>query len=947
MAGLPLKSGADFYNLEAARLRLHNLGADPTEVGAGLIYFNTSSGMNTSKKARIYTGDAWKTIAFSEDLDVASNADFLALKDRVDLLSGDIDTDAIISNMKEVSAFLEGFAENANLMDYLNTELGKKLDLTGGTINGKLTISRNVEGDATPLEIQTTDVISTLRFRTKDSLVYFGYNQSKGLFVTNNGGWNNEYRILHSGNFASLIGDTYLKTSGGTINGRLFIGSPDNTAYYHLTLIKSGAGLRINNLSNEAYLAFGPSDSIGDITPTHVLAFGENGLRYSDDGVTSYHTLIHSGNVGNYALKTENYFSLEDSLNVAGYSGTNQGWKANGAAMILGYSSDYRWAIQAYGGGAAGHKVVSKYCLDGTWTDWHEIAFTDSDITGNAATANGFKIIVTNQECDLNTALTGGGLASTYYAGANIHWQNAPEESRYGAGIQFNTNNGLDGQLFWDITNKADDTTRSLWWRAQDDRGFDNAKWHQIAFTDSTVAAAKKLTTDSHVYASFSDTGKYLLFGATAAEQGYNTYVDGYNIYFRYGGGYTSAMTITAEGNINVGDAYFLDALFSVKGLTSIYVSGSRMSLDDLPENGLVLGGVNYTLAQFLQNSGNFAIQSYRKDTKTALALNLNPLGGEVNIASANANTNVLGHLFASKDLYMSGFLMMNHGKEGIYMTGSTISWHNTKDAYTDSLLTFANDSFTIHPTLYANGLANFSSRVLIGAVTDDTESALQVMGKITVGHSAVDRLILTTQDVTAVFDGHDELDGWMDYVFKSDGDELFYIGAQLSQTSRFRRAIRFYGTVTIGGSLVEEGDSTFGGQSTFNGLALFNKPIVAKDTLQIGDATISWDEENNALKVDKNFIVEGEISGGGRAEEGGTIGGGDGAEKVTATIEVGLKFKEISHTLGDNVIVQVYEWNANGQTWDMILTDVETSTNRVTVRFGNATDVPHKVVII
>jgi hypothetical protein len=109
---------------------------------------------------------------------------------------------------------------------------------------------------------------------------------------------------------------------------------------------------------------------------------------------------------------------------------------------------------------------------------------------------------------------------------------------------------------------------------------------------------------------------------------------------------------------------------------------------------------------------------------------------------------------------------------------------------------------------------------------------------------------------------------------------------------------------------------------------------------------TQSETEINGDLHVTGNLIVEGEISGGGRAEEGGTIGG-DGAEKVTATIEVGLKFKEISHTLGDNVIVQVYEWNANGQTWDMVLTDVETTTNLVTVRFGNETDVPHKVVII
>lgn len=85
---LPLKSGADLYNNQALRMRLHNLGADPTEVGAGLIYFNTSSGLNTSGKARLYTGSGWKTFAFEEDLDVASNADFVALKARVGVVEG-------------------------------------------------------------------------------------------------------------------------------------------------------------------------------------------------------------------------------------------------------------------------------------------------------------------------------------------------------------------------------------------------------------------------------------------------------------------------------------------------------------------------------------------------------------------------------------------------------------------------------------------------------------------------------------------------------------------------------------------------------------------------------------------------------------------------------------------------------------------------------------------
>lgn len=136
---LPLKSGADLYNNQALRLRLHNLGADPTEVGAGLIYFNTSTGLNTSQKARLYTGSAWKTIAFAEDLDVASNADFLALKNKVDaFLDGGVDADNVLENLAEVQKFLDNYSGATSLSQILDT----KLDIAGGTISGLLTIDR-------------------------------------------------------------------------------------------------------------------------------------------------------------------------------------------------------------------------------------------------------------------------------------------------------------------------------------------------------------------------------------------------------------------------------------------------------------------------------------------------------------------------------------------------------------------------------------------------------------------------------------------------------------------------------------------------------------------------------------------------------------------------------------------------------------------------------------
>ena len=134
---LPLKSGADLYNQQLIRAAIWNHGADPSEVVAGLMYFNTS-GSNVGKKLRFHTGTDWKTIAFAEDLDVATNKDFLALKEKVDLLSGEVDTDAIINNMKEVSNFLAGFTEDENLISVLNN----KLNLSGGTITGDLTIKK-------------------------------------------------------------------------------------------------------------------------------------------------------------------------------------------------------------------------------------------------------------------------------------------------------------------------------------------------------------------------------------------------------------------------------------------------------------------------------------------------------------------------------------------------------------------------------------------------------------------------------------------------------------------------------------------------------------------------------------------------------------------------------------------------------------------------------------
>ena len=153
------------------------------------------------------------------------------------------------------------------------------------------------------------------------------------------------------------LSSKYLPLGGGTLK---------NITYSTVLRIDGASNALVDFLSAGTKIgSFGMTASGGLVT-------------INADGSKTYN-IIHDGNIGSYAIKKEYYFSLEEGLNVAGYGGTSSGWTQNGAAMILGYSSEYRWAIQAYGTQGT-HRIVSRYCLGGTWSDWKTIAFTDSNV---------------------------------------------------------------------------------------------------------------------------------------------------------------------------------------------------------------------------------------------------------------------------------------------------------------------------------------------------------------------------------------------------------------------------------------------------------------------------------------------------------------------------------------------------------------------------------------
>ena len=120
-----------------------------------------------------------------------------------------------------------------------------------------------------------------------------------------------------------------------------------------------------------------------------------------------------------------------------------------------------------------------------------------------------------------------------------------------------------------------------------------------------------------------------------------------------------------------------------------------------------------------------------------------------------------------------------------------------------------------------------------------------------------------------------------------------------------------------------------------------FSQLIRAEQGIKIGDATITWDSEARALKIDKDVYSDGQVSSGGVEEVGGvslnrvvfTIPSG----ATSFTCEHGLETKDIS--------VSIYE---QGNDYQQVLADVYLDTTNIArIVFGSATDVPHKVVII
>lgn len=118
------------------------------------------------------------------------------------------------------------------------------------------------------------------------------------------------------------------------------------------------------------------------------------------DGISSDGFIRYSANIDGSTTTS--------SIAHIGYAYSTQGWHTSGPSMSIGVANGYIMQMQQ---SAGGNSVYVRYGKPDGFGDWKQIAFTDSNITGNAATANK---VNNNLVIKVNTGSTEGTSLYTY-----------------------------------------------------------------------------------------------------------------------------------------------------------------------------------------------------------------------------------------------------------------------------------------------------------------------------------------------------------------------------------------------------------------------------------------------------------------------------------------------------------------------------------------------------
>jgi hypothetical protein len=702
---MQLKTGADLNNMPLSRFVIENLSSDPeNNIKEGSKYYNSGSGTN-SHRERIYSNGKWRSTAYMDDidalqkqldeLDFAGSEEFQTLSGRVltieglfnngkakdaeklggqlpsyyatadglsalqqkvnAFLDGEVDSDSVLENLKEIQAFLDsydGATSLAEIIDSINTQIadrytkaesdGRYLPLDGTkAMSGVLEAPKGIKIGNVVISIDNDGNLKIDGNAYATGELGSGQVAGEGGGGSTGGGYTAFDDSVTWADYNDSMADWLVTAYHGKLfNDRIATLENKATKVEVSNLLTSGTKIATIKVDANSYDILAPSTDWSAITnkPTTIGGYGiTDAIKYNTAGIDI------SGDTM--------------PLNEIGYGYISKGWIGNGVAFSIGLTQNY-WMNLQYNSAYQG--LAHRACIDGTIRDWANILdeknykyFLDTvylkqsggNINGPLSVSSEWPMIVFVQNGVRGESIgVNQGKLVCYNAGGTNSYE-ILHLNNYANHAAKKDGSNASGTWKIDITGKAASAYKLISSNGATVLSTDGNQISaigDIGFTNAGQGLRWTVGDTSIANIVVGTTGNFLL-GNQGAQAGYNTYLDGNNIYLRYGRSNTVAMTITEEGNVEiagVNNAYTRKLAVGV-GSAHIVATTTGLPLLGTPATGsFLVGSVHYGL-QIGTNTIDEAsfIQAQRFNSADAKKLNLNPLGGDVHIGSASTSS--------------------------------------------------------------------------------------------------------------------------------------------------------------------------------------------------------------------------------------------------------------------------------------------------------------------